>query len=336
MKVSAEARRALWLLGNIAAAEQPLLWAPATAEEQRELQALHQQSPCDPSTFALRALAVRGNPPALASFSASVAEHCYQQPDGTRVAADGLAMLLALAFDPSGPVKPQAVEQAAVVLSKAHPNDPIAVAAHADAVAARVLSQGVDKAPLFALEAALSRYEDAIKLTTPSSGARARARLEENAGFLSLAIAARLDGKKRDPFLMRTQRHLRFALALDEQPATLATRARFDLLTGLRLSQVPQLDRLPPSPARARAACWLAAQAEASGQSAERLLAIARSDEKSPLTTPELLISPEASFDVLLDAHGLHPDAEMRAALWLAPACDPAHLPKPDKRAAAR
>src|SRR5262249_41616155 len=40
-------RRALWLLGNTAAAEHPLQWVPAAPEEQKELQALDQNAPCD-------------------------------------------------------------------------------------------------------------------------------------------------------------------------------------------------------------------------------------------------------------------------------------------------
>src|SRR6185436_6848608 len=39
-KLAPDERRALWLLGNIAAAEQPLEWVPAAPEEQRELLAL--------------------------------------------------------------------------------------------------------------------------------------------------------------------------------------------------------------------------------------------------------------------------------------------------------
>jgi hypothetical protein len=282
--------------------------------------ALDRESPCDANTFALRALAVRGNPPALAQFAASVAGRCVK--NGVTAAADALGVLLTLAHDGSGQVRDEAIEALALALAQAHPDDGEAIAVHADAIAARALEHGVDKAPLVALQAALARYEEAITQTTWASGGAARARLDDNAGFLSLAVAARLDAKKREPFLVRAQRHLRFAIALDDHPAALATRAHFDLMTGLHLNTPPSLDKLPPSPARARAACFLAAQTGGG----KRWLEMAH--DKAPLDAPELLLSPEAALNVSLDERGLHPAARMRAALYLAPACDPEHLPK--------
>jgi hypothetical protein len=308
-------RRALWLLGNVAASDQ---WLP-TPDEQKELQALDDTAPCDAGTFALRAMAVRGNAPALAQFAASVAARCVK--NGVPAAVDALGVLTMLAHDPNGKLRGEAVDQLALALAKAHPEDPEAIAAHADVIAAKALGTGADKAPLIALQAALSRYEEALQETSWVSGAAARARLDENAGFLSLAVAERLPPKKRDPFLLRAQRHLRFAIALDDHPAALATRAHFDLVMGLHLATPPSLDRLPRSPARARAACFLAAQ---SGD--KHYLELAH--DKSQLDAPELLLAPEAGLNLLLDERGLHPAARMRASLWLAPACDPDHLPK--------
>ena len=325
---SADERRALWLLGNAAAAEQPMQWMPTTPDEQKEMLALNRGSPCDAGTFALRALAVRGNPTNLGTFAAQIAEHCLSAPGGEQVAADALGILLTLSHEADGPLKPDAVEKLALALATAHPDDPSAIGAHADAVAARALGgAGVDKAPLIAVEAALARYEEAIQHTTPASGAAARARLDANAGFLSLALGPRLDAKKRAPFLMRAQRHLRFALALSDNPTPLGTRARFDSLTGLRMSAPPSLDRLPPSPAKSRAACLLAAQASEAGQNAaaRHYLNLARGAAASKLDSPELLLSPETAFNVTLDERGLHPAAAMRAELWLAPACDRGH-----------
>ena len=60
----------------------------------------------------------------------------------------------------------------------------------------------------------------------------------------------------------------------------------------------------------------------------EHYLSLARTDDKNPLDTPEILIAPQASFNVSLDERGLHPATVMRSQLWLAPPCDPDHLPK--------
>src|SRR5207237_5338411 len=102
--------------------------------------------------------------------------------------------------DQSGQVRDEVVEQLALALAQAHPDDAEAIAVHADTVAARALAHGADKAPLIALQAALARYEEALGHATWVSGGAVRARLDENAGFLSLAVAERLDGKKREPF----------------------------------------------------------------------------------------------------------------------------------------
>jgi hypothetical protein len=332
LPVSADERRALWLLGQVGAADKPAEWGPVTPDEQKEMLALDRGSPCDAATFALRTMAVRGNPLVMGQFAASVVERCLASPGGVTAASDAIGMLLTMAHDPTPTVRAEVVEQLAESLAKAHPNDPLAIAAHADAVAAHVLghraegsssADGSAKAPLPALEAALARYEEALKHVTPASGGALRARLDANAGFLSLAVAARLDEKKRDPFLVRAQKHLRFALALDDSPAPLATRARFDALAKMRMGAPPSLDRLPPSPERTRAACLLAAQASKSGQFAlaKRYRALSQSKEASSLDTPELLLSPHASFNVALDEQGLHPATAMRAQLWLAPPC---------------
>jgi hypothetical protein len=331
LSVSADERRALWLLGQVGAADKPAEWGPVTPDEQKEMLALDRGSPCDAATFALRTMAVRGNPTVMGQFAASVVERCLAAPGGVPAASDAIGMLLTMAHDPTPTVRTEVVEQLAESLAKAHPTDPLAIAAHADAVAAHVLghhaegaasADGSAKAPLPGLEAALARYEEALKHVTPASGGALRARLDANAGFLSLAVAERLDPKKRDPFLLRAQKHLRFALALDDSPAAMATRARFDALAKLRMATPPSLDRLPASPERARAACLLSQQASKGGQFAlaKRYRALTQSKSES-LDAPELLLSPHASFNVTLDERGLHPDTEMRAQLWLAPPC---------------
>jgi hypothetical protein len=327
LEASPEEKRALWLLGNVAAADEPLKWVPTSPDEQREMLALDKNAPCDAATFALRALAVRGNSGVLAAFATSVAERCVKAPGGTAVVADALGLLLTFAHDGSGLVKPDTVEKLALTLAEAHPTDPEAIGAHADIVAARALVLG-EKAPVFALEAALGRYEEAIKRTTPSSGALLRARLQQNAGFLSMLLALRVVPAKSAMFLQRAQRHLRFAVALDENPAIIATRAQFDMTTNVKPGVPPVFERIPPSAAKTRAACWLAAQ-HGSSPSGKRYLELAKKGDKSKLDAPELLLAPQAAFNVMYDDRGLHPAAEMRAPLWLAPACDPNNLPKP-------
>jgi hypothetical protein len=131
------------------------------------------------------------------------------------------------------------------------------------------------------------------------------------------------DSRKRDSFLVRAQKHLRFALALDSRAASIALRSRFDLRTGLRTAKPPLLDGMSGE-SRARAACVLAEQAAGQGDQAAfvRYLADARAAQKSPYP-PELLVEFEAGFDVEPDGCALAPVTRMHAAIYLAPACNP-------------
>jgi hypothetical protein len=328
MDLAADERRALTLLGEVAGADNPLLWAPATPDTQKLMLELDRGAPCDAGTFPLRALAVRGNPEALGAFAAGVLRRCVRAPGGGAVAVDAVNMLLALAHEKPAHAPAEAVEELAAELAEAHPDDPAAVGAHADAVALKALA---GKRQTVALQAALARYEEAIARATPAGGAAQRARLEANAGFLSLTLAEGLDDKHKPPFFQRAQRHLRFALALDESPAVLATRARFDTLMKVRAGAPPPLERAPATPARSRAACLLAAQASAAGEhaGAKKWLDLARAAVPSPsgeatsYDAPELLVAPEASFNVALEERALKPAAAMRTAIYLAPRCDP-------------
>ncbi len=345
---------ALKLLVEMGKSDEPSSFVPASGDPVELVARLDAKFPCDPRQLGLRALALRGNGPGLAAFSATVAQRCIAAPRGSQAAIDAIGVLLQLGHSAPPAARIDGVEALAEKLAQTHADDPQTVGLHADAVALHALAH---KDPVFALIAALARYEEAIALTTPASGAVTRARLEANAGFLSLAVGDRTPGttkagkESKRSFFERAQRHLRFALSVDETGAVLATRAAFDAALGIPLARTaPTLTELPSSPSRQRAACMLAAQAALSknGAAADRYTQLANTAPPKPrgakstvdqlFDTPELLVASATNFNVALDGGGLHPAAEWRTALYLAPPCGD-HAPtrsdtKPDLKPA--
>jgi hypothetical protein len=322
MELGADDRRALALLGEIGATGQP---TPESRRAQQLIAELDEHAPCEPANFPLRALAVRGDPDALARFAGAVVRRCSEVPGGAAAAVDAIGVLLSLAHEDPQAARPEVVDELALALARAHPDDPAAVGAHADAVALQALAQ---HAPRFALEAALARYEEAIAHATPAGGGSARARLESNAAALSLLLARQTADKTKQAALWaRTMHHLRFALALEESAAVLANRAAFDAETHLRMGESPpSLSRLAPGRNRARAACLYARAANAAGEHAlASLVEMAHEGQSGELRfdAEELLVETAASFNVALEARALRPAAEMKTGLYLAPACDP-------------
>ncbi len=119
-------------------------------------------------------------------------------------------------------------------------------------------------------------------------------------------------------FLARAAAHLRFALGLGESAAAVATRARYDRITGLRGAARPaaELERLPPGRGRARAACLLGVREPAPPETVR-------------FEPPELLVEIATELGVTPDGATLRPQTEMRTTLTLAPRCDPDSLKPP-------
>jgi hypothetical protein len=334
-------RRVVMLLGYLGASANPFAWVPGP-EEQKLLQALEAEAPCDSAAFPLRAVAARVDRAELGRFVTRVVTTCVDAPGGAAITLDAIGLMLQLAYEaPTGvPGGPAAIEPLVLKLAQKHPNNPHVVAAHADAVALKALSSG--KPNPIGLEAALARYEEALAQTTAAGGSAARQRIDANAGYLSLALgrlAGDKDAAKRGSFYTRAAHHLRFALAYGEIPAVTATRAAFDLDTGTGTTTTQlELLRVPPGRTRARVACTLAAEAVARGDSAakkylELATAPAPADERK-LAVEELLVDTTANFSVLLDDAALRPLVELKTALYLAPACNPAAIKRPSAAAA--
>lgn len=331
LKLEANARRAATLLGHVGASKNPLAWVPESAAERTLLKALDREAPCEPTAFPLKAVAVRADRPQLGAFAAHRVQTCAERPGGTAVAVDAAGLLLQLAYEDPSPVPggAETVEPLLLKLAEKHPTDAQAIAVHADAVALRALSQA--KPSAVALEAALARYEEALARSTALAPPGFRQRLEANAGYLSLAIgrlAGQADPARRSKFYQRAAQHLRFAIAFGEVPAITATRAAYDLDTGTGSPQTTlDLERLPPGRSRARAACMLEAHARArkDAKLAARYAQLARApgppDERQP-RVPELLVDTTTTFSMLLGDRALHPIAELKTALYLAPACE--------------
>jgi hypothetical protein len=328
---NANDRRVLALLGYVGASPSPLKWQPSTPDEKTMLSEL---PPCDPQAFALRAVAARPIREKLGQLVVDTVKQCVDSPSGGAVSRSAVELYLQLQHEEPSVVKAD-LEPQIQTLARTHENDAEAVAAHADLVALKALAHG---APRIALEAALSRYEQAIAVWQPTSGGGLRQRLESNAAFLSLAIGRTLGEAQNDAranFYLRAAGHLRMALALGEVPAITANRALYDLDTGTGTTTTTlDLMRLPPSRSRNRAACLMAKEASARGDAAvtQGLLALATQKlptEDHKVSVPELLVETGATLSVILDEARLRPAVDLRTALWLAPACDPATIRVP-------
>lgn len=330
-------RRLVALLGYLAAASRPIDWRPDGPEETQLMAELETRAPCDAAGFALRSVARRSDRAVLGAFLESMARACSSAPGGTAAAVDALELLLQLAHEAprSAPITTPQVEALAAELARAHPDDPQALTAHADAVALHELGSGKPRA--IGLEAALSRYEEALALSTPASGATARQARESNAALLSLMLAklAASSPDGRRAFLLRAADHLRVALAFGETLPTIAVRALFELETESGSTKTEtDLAKQPPARPRARAACMLAREASARGD-AERyktLLELAREagpPDEHKFDVDELVPDTAGTFKITLDEKTLRPMLDLKTSLYLAPACDPKDVKPP-------
>ncbi|HZS39673.1 MAG TPA: hypothetical protein VFF06_22730 [Polyangia bacterium] len=334
-------RRLIALLGHLAAASRPIDWRGESDDEKALIGELETRAPCDAAGFALRSVAKRGDRAQLGVFVESVARTCAAAPGGTAGAVDALELLLQLVHEvpPSAPVAAAQVEALAAELARAHPDDPQAITAHADAVALHELASGKPRA--IGLEAALSRYEEAIALSTPASGPTARAARESNAAMLALALAhlAAPTSENRRALLSRAANHVRVALAFGEELPTIAVRADLELLSGSGIAATASdLSKQPAARPRARAACMMAREAAArgDGEATRKFLELARapgpSDEHA-FDVAELLPDTAGTFKITLDEKTLRPLVELKTSLYLAPACDPADIKAPPEKA---
>jgi hypothetical protein len=311
-------------------------WQPKSEAEHT---LLSEVPTCDAEGFPLRAIAARPDRARLAELVELTVRKCADAPGGAAVTRAALELALQLQHEDPSPLKTD-LEPQILKLAHTRENDADAVAMHADAVALKALSSG---APRIALEAALSRYEQAIARWSPAAGGALRQRIESNAGFLSLLIGRSVGEALPDVrarFYLRGAGHLRMALALGETPAITAVRALYDVDTDTGTTTTTlDLPHLPPGRARNRAACMMAAQAAARGDTiiTKRLLELAGqkpAGEERKMSVPEMLVETNASLSVLLDQAMLRPFVDLRTAIWLAPRCEPSQVKVPSPAAA--
>jgi hypothetical protein len=338
LKLDGIDRRLVVLLGHLGASETPRDWTPATQAERAELAALATEAPCDARAFALRAAAVRRDRPKLGELVSSVVKQCAGAPDGLQTTVDALAIGLAIAYEsPPAIADAAGLEAAATQLARANPTAAQAIAAHADAVALKALAAPVES--VFALEAALSLYEDALRKSSTLLAPPARQRLESNAAFLSLALArhAAATNEKRQAMRERAALHLKVALGLGATAQVQAVRLMYDLDVKAGAPPAPsELKRLPPGRTRRRLACLAAeaAQARSLRDATATFRAIASeapAPDERKLTVDELLPDTIADFNVQLLEHTLRPHIQLTTQLSLAPPCAPDKRPAPTK-----
>jgi len=320
-------RRLLNLLGYLGASLKPVEWAPDTVEERALLNELEQKTPCEASTFPMRAVAARHDRASVYRFVGSVVTRCATRPEGLSISIDALTLLVQLLWEDPSPVEaPGTVEQAINDLARAHPADAQVNALQADFVATRALA--ADPPSLFGMQAALSRYEDAVTHTSSQASPAFRQRLESNAAYLSLALAAiEKDAEKRSKLLTRAGGHLRIAVSLGDSLPVIAVRARYDLDSKSGTPLRPQdLAQLPPSLSRTRVACLQAKLAEArkEGGAQKQLVALAADKPASErkLKLASLLVDTSANFSVSIDDRTLRPLIELPTSLYLVPPCE--------------
>jgi len=330
-------RVVLSLLGWLGAAPSPTNWTASGAEERALLDEAVKAAPCDPRLFAVRAVTARPDRPKLGALVEEIVRNCGTAPGGAAATLDAMGLYLQLhSEDP--PVAKDELEPQILAFQRAHDDDADALGAHADAVALKALAGPHGGKNRIALEAALSRYESAIARWSPAGGAALRQRLEANAGYLSIAIARLFGEKQADQeakFYIRAAGHIRQALALGEIPSVTATRALYDLDTGTGMTETTlDLEHLPPSRARNRAACMMALEASARGDAVvtRQLLALARAKprtEEHKLSVPELLVETNATLSARVEEETLRPFVDLKTSIYLAPACDPEKIKVP-------
>ena len=320
-------RRLLLLLGYLGASPRPVDWAPDSAEERTLLNELEEKATCEASTFPMRAVAARRDRGSVYRFVGSIVTRCASRPEGLSISVDALTLLVQLLWEDPSPVEaPATVEQAVADFARAHTADAQVNALQGDLVATRALA--AEPPSLFGMQAALSRYEDAIAHTSSQANVLFRQRLESNAAYLSLALASvEKDSERRGKLLARAGGHLRIAVSLGDSLPVLAVRARYDLdsKSGTPLRS-QDLARLPPSAARSRLACLAAKLAETRRDPAaqKQLVALAadRPADERKLKLPSLLVDTSAKFSVSIDDRVLRPLIELPTSLFLVPPCE--------------
>jgi hypothetical protein len=343
MPLEAGDRRTLTLLGHLGAAPNPFAWQPASDEEKATFARLATEAPCDPEAFALRALVARPDRARLGALVKEVIGRCASAPDGAATTVNAMAMYLELGHE-SPPLITEDLDAAILAFGRAHDDDPEAIGVHADAVALKALTAAKGPSQV-ALEAALARYEQAIARWTPAGGGPLRQRLEENAGYLSIALGRLIGHTNEDlasSFYLRSGGHIRAALALGEIPPVTALRALYDIDTGTGTTVTTlDLEHMPASRGRNRAACMFAVQASARGDRkiTKQLLdlALEHPAEERKLSVAELQVDNDLSLSVRLEGEVLAPFVDLKTSVFLAPACDPelVKLP-PDAKPAAK
>jgi hypothetical protein len=322
LAVDDSTHKVLKLLAHLATADNPTAWEPGAAEGQL-LTALDRDAPCESASFALRAMATRNAAPTFLKLLDSTVKRCAAAPAGSGVTHDAIQMYLQLSYD-TGAALPEEIPALAAELAAKRPDDAGAIAAHADAIALKALAGKRAGAPL---EAALSRYEDAIAHTSPAADPAARQRLESNAAYLSVLLgqlAGDAAAARRAKFYERAAQHLRLAIAFGETPPLMAVRAQWDIdRKSGKAPSAAELAKHAPGPLRARAACTLARQAAAQGNptGAKALLAMVKGATAPRL--PELSIDTVGVLEAVVDGKGLRPEVALHARLLLLPACDP-------------
>jgi len=338
LKLDPVDKRLVVLLGYLGASEAPRSWSPSTEAERAELTALAGEATCDARAFALRAAAVRRDRLKLGELVSSVVKRCAAAPDGLQAAVDALAIGLQIAYEsPPAIADVAALEAAATQVARANPTAGHAIATHADAVALKALAAPVES--VFALEAALSLYEDALKKSSTLLAPSARQRLESNAAFLSLALArhAAATNEKRQAMRERAALHLKVALGLGATAQVQAVRLMYDLDMKAGAPPAPsELKKLPPGRTRRRLACLAAEAAQAralrDATATFRTLATeAPAADEHKVTVDELLPDTIADFNVQLVERTLRPSIQLTTQLSLAPACDPDKKPAATK-----
>ena len=310
--------------------------APATASpEDRPVLAALASAPCDarslPFTIVVTPLAEQPH------YLDQVTQRCAAKPGGVSATALAFEQLLYLSHQTPSPLgaRPAPLEPRVRAFAAAHPDDPAAIAVHADAIALAALASPHPN-PI-ALEAALARYDEAIAHATPASGATTLARLQSNAAYLSLTLAELL-GKKspaaKTQFTARAAHHLRYSLVFGTTPAAVGVRAHYQLELGsgeVDRASVDYLAKVPPEKGRARVACLLASEAGARGNRAltEKLLALAKQapdPHRVVSDLPALHAESQISFGARLGQGTLHPVVDANTLLYLMPPCDPAQV----------
>jgi hypothetical protein len=179
---------------------------------------------------------------------------------------------------------------------------------------------------VFGLEAALSRYEDAIRHTSAAARVQLRQRLESNAAAMSLSLARlEKDATRASQLRDRAGDHLRIAIALGDALPVAAVRAAWDLDAGSGPAPSPvQISSFPPSASRSRVACLLGKIATKRRGDSKRFTELAADipGDARKMKIPELLVDTAATFGVTVADKKLRAILELKPAIYFAPRCE--------------